>query len=191
MAIGEKERKLLTNFWESNEKLIMATLYAISSDPKQEKDVRDKISETLQSISSSGGKDKSSIIIKYKDQEYIIDKKADIGSKTVDILLKNNLINNESIKILENDTSCGFILIKERKDITESEIEYTRYPLNKPPELVYNNREYYIVRNWGIGNIDKFIDNMTINFPGLRYEILKENKGTAYNQAVEFLYLEK
>lgn len=37
MALGNEERKLLSSFWEKNQKLILASLYAISSDPEQEK----------------------------------------------------------------------------------------------------------------------------------------------------------
>jgi hypothetical protein len=48
----ETERALLKNFWESNEKLIMAALYAISSDPDQEKEVRENIENAIQTISS-------------------------------------------------------------------------------------------------------------------------------------------
>ena len=171
MAIGERERNLLTKFWESNEKLIMATLYAISSDPNQEKDIRENISGTLESISSSGSKNKSSIIIRYANDEYKIIK-ADIGYQTVHILQKNNLINDGIIRILENDKSCGFNLIKEKKNITEDEIKYKRYRTNNEPEFIFNGKKYYIVRNWGINNISNLIEKMEKLFPGLVYEIV-------------------
>jgi len=51
MALGNEERKLLSSFWNKNQKLILAALYAISSDPEQEKDTRDNIREALDSLS--------------------------------------------------------------------------------------------------------------------------------------------
>lgn len=171
MAIGERERNLLSKFWESNEKLIMATLYAISSDPNQDKDIREKISGTLDSISSNGVKNYSSVVIKYRDESYKIIK-ADIGYQTVKILESNDLVNDKTIKILEDDKSCGFNLIKEKKDITEEEIKYRRYRTNTKPEFSYKNKDYYIARNWGINNIFNLIEKMKREFNGLYYEIV-------------------
>lgn len=68
MALGNEERKLLSSFWEKNQKLILAALYAISSDPEQEKDTRDSIREALDSLSSD--KDRSTYNIKYNGQVF-------------------------------------------------------------------------------------------------------------------------
>ncbi len=51
MAIGNEERELLNKFWKNNQKLILTALYAISSDPYQEKDVRDVIKDAIGKIS--------------------------------------------------------------------------------------------------------------------------------------------
>lgn len=45
----------------------MATLYAISSDPNQDKDLRDSVSEAIESINTNG-RDKSRITIKFNDK---------------------------------------------------------------------------------------------------------------------------
>ena len=68
MALGNEERKLLSSFWEKNQKLILASLYAISSDPEQEKDTRDSIREALDSLSSD--KDRSTYNIKYNGEVF-------------------------------------------------------------------------------------------------------------------------
>lgn len=52
MALGNEERKLLSSFWEKNQKLIMAALYAISSDPEQRDDTRKNIKKALDSLST-------------------------------------------------------------------------------------------------------------------------------------------
>ena len=64
MALGTDERNLLTKFWDKNQKLILAALYAISSDPEQDKDVRDNATTALANLSNSN-KDRSLYSISY------------------------------------------------------------------------------------------------------------------------------
>lgn len=169
MALGNEERKLLSSFWEKNQKLILASLYAISSDPEQEKDTRDNIKEALDSISS--GKDRSTYNLKYNDEVFSTDfKKSDIGLQTIKLLEAKGLINDNIINFLKKDKSSSFLLIKKKDDFTETEIKYRKYRTNEPPELIYKGEEYYVVRNWGIGNIYNLIDKFTEKFPGLKYE---------------------
>lgn len=90
MALGNEERKLLSSFWNKNQKLILAALYAISSDPEQEKDTRDSIREALDSLSSD--KDRSTFNIKYNGQYFAKNfKKSDIGLETIKLLNAQNL----------------------------------------------------------------------------------------------------
>ncbi len=169
MALGNEERKLLSSFWEKNQKLILASLYAISSDPEQEKDTRDSIREALDSLSSD--KDRSTYNIKYNGQLFLRNfKKSDIGLQTVKLLEAKGLINNETIEFLKQDKSCSFLLLKKSEDFTETEIKYRKYKTNSEPELIFNEEQFYVVRNWGIGNINKFINKFTSKFPGLEYE---------------------
>jgi hypothetical protein len=169
MALGNEERKLLSSFWQKNQKLILASLYAISSDPEQEKDTRDNIREALDSLSSD--KDRSTFNIKYNGilfKEKF--KKSDIGLQTVQLLNAHDLINNETIDFLKQDKSCSFLLLKKKEDFTDTEIKYSKYRTNDLPELIFNGEEFYVARNWGIGNIYKLIDKFSEKFPGLEYE---------------------
>lgn len=169
MALGNEERKLLSSFWEKNQKLILASLYAISSDPEQEKDTRDSIREALDSLSSD--KDRSTYNIKYNGQTFLRNfKKSDIGLQTVKLLEAKGLIDNQTIEFLKQDKSCSFLLLKKSEDFTETEIKYRKYKINSEPELFFNEEKFYVVRNWGIGNIDKFINKFASKFPGLEYE---------------------
>ncbi len=174
MALGTDERNLLTKFWDKNQKLILAALYAISSDPEQDKDTRDSASNAIGNLSNSG-KNKSLCSIKFNgvvEAEKI--KKSDIGFSTIMILEKKKLINDESIEFLKNDKSCSFRLLKSAEEITEGEIKYRRYRHNEEPELIYNDIGYYVARNWGTNNIDKFIKNMKDKFKELEYIIHEE-----------------
>lgn len=170
MAIGNDERELLTRFWDRNQKLILSALYAISSDPEQEKDVRDSISTALESI-STGTKDRSLFSI-YFDDKLAVEKikKADIAYSTVQVLEGNGLIDQDSFDFLREDTSCSFTLLKPTEEVTENEIKYSRYRINNDPELVFDGQGYYVARNWGKGNIQGFTNKITSKFPQIRYE---------------------
>ena len=69
MALGNEERKLLSSFWNKNKRLILASLYAISSDPEQEEDTRDSIKDALDKLSSE--KDKSTFNIRYQGEIFV------------------------------------------------------------------------------------------------------------------------
>ena len=169
MALGNEERKLLSSFWEKNQKLILASLYAISSDPEQEKDTRDSIREALDSLSSD--KDRSTYNIKYNGVVFKRNfKKSDIGLQTINLLKANGLIDHDIVNYLKEDKSCSFLLLKKKEDFTETEIKYRKYKTNDAPELIFNGEEFYVARNWGIGNIHKLINKFTDKFPGLEYE---------------------
>jgi len=171
MAIGKEERELLTKFWDQNQKLILSALYAISSDPEQEEDIRDNISSALQSISNSE-KDRSLITISYDGVRAVEKiKKSDIGFKTVELLNEKGLINNELFDFLRNDKTCSFLLLKQKEEMTETEIKYSKYRSKLEPELIYNNKGYYVARNWGKANYKKFIDLMSKRVTKLSYEI--------------------
>jgi len=169
MALGNEERKLLSSFWEKNQKLILASIYALSLDPKLEIDTKNNIKEALDILSSD--KDRSTYNIKYNGQFFLRNfKKSDIGLQTVKLLEAKGLIDNQTIEFLKQDKSCSFLLLKKSEDFTETEIKYRKYKTNIEPELIFNEEEFYVVRNWGIGNIDKFINKFISKFPGLEYE---------------------
>jgi len=169
MALGNEERKLLSSFWEKNRKLILASLYAISSDPEQEKDTRDSIREALDSLSSD--KDRSTYNIKYNGAVFKRNfKRSDIGLQTIKLLNAKGLIDLNIINYLKEDKSCSFLLLKKKEDFTETEIKYRKYKTNDAPELIFNGEEFYVARNWGIGNIHKLINKFKDKFPGLEYE---------------------
>lgn len=169
MALGNEERKLLSNFWNKNQKLILAALYAISSDPTQEKDTRNSIKEALENLSP--GKDRTTYNIKYQGKLISKNfKKSDIALQTINVLSNHNLINDEIILFLKEDRSCSFALLKRKEDFTDTEIKYSKYKTNVPPELIYNQEELFVARNWGIGNVDRFINKFQDKFPGLEFE---------------------
>ena len=171
MALGQDERNLLTKFWDKNQKLILASLYAISSDPEQEKDTRDSASQALNNLSKNS-KDRSLCSISYNGVLEIDKiKKSDIGYSTVKLIEKHGLIDNRIFEFFRSDKTCNHNLLKTINEVTETEEKYRRYRVNNKPELIYNGEEYFVARNWGIGNVSIFIDKMEKEFKKLKYEI--------------------
>jgi hypothetical protein len=168
MALGTDERNLLTKFWDKNQKLILAALYAISSDPEQDKDIRDSASTALINLAGSN-KDRSRYSIFYNGNKEV-DKitKSDIGYQTVKILKNYKLIDNKLFDMLRKDTTCKCQLLKKRGEVTKN--QYSKYRINNKPELNYNNDGFYVARNWGKENTDEFIKKMTKKIPGLSYK---------------------
>jgi hypothetical protein len=87
------------------------------------------------------------------------------------LLESKELINQEVFDFLRNDNSCSFMLLKRPEEMTETEKRYSKYRFNKEPELIYDSHGYYVARNWGVGNIQPFIQKMEAKFPGLNYSI--------------------
>lgn len=87
------------------------------------------------------------------------------------MLNEKGLIDQNIINYLKEDKSCSFLLLKKKEDFTDTEIKYRKYKTNESPELIFNGEEFYVARNWGIGNIYKLIDKFTDKFSGLEYEI--------------------
>lgn len=171
MALGNHERNLLTKFWDKNQKLILAALYAISSDPEQEKDTRDSATIALNNL-SNGNRNRSLYSIKFKgvvETEKI--RKSDIGFFTVKLLEKHNLIDEKVFKYLKEDKSCNHNLLKTLDEILDYEIKYNRYRIKKEPEINFNGKDYFIARNWGLKSTQVFIKKMEKKFVSLEYDI--------------------
>lgn len=58
--------------------------------------------------------------------------------------------------------------------MTETEKRYSKYRFNKKPELIFDDQGYYVARNWGVNNVQKFIDKMESKFQEFNYSISKK-----------------
>ena len=118
--------------------------------------------------SKQGDKDRSTYSLTIKGETYATGfKKADIGYNSVMALNKHNLIDDNAFEFLRADRSCSFDLLKTAEEMTDKEKQYAKYRYRREAELTFNGTGYYIARNWGVGNIDKFIDIMSARFPML------------------------
>jgi len=170
MALGNKERELLSKFWKKNEKLILASLYAMTTDPEVEQETRERFKSTLDDIQGAT-RDRSLYNI-YYDEELIHSKikKSEIGRCTIKTLEQFNMINDEIFTYLRNDRTSSFNLLKDASEVTANEEKYRKYGVNSKPEFTFNNNGYYVARNWGKENTELFTNKMMERFPKLQYE---------------------
>jgi hypothetical protein len=96
-------------------------------------------------------------------------KKSDIGYYTIMLLQEKKLIDKNVFEFLRDDTSCSFKLLKLTEEMTETEKRYSKYRFNKEPEITFEGAGYYIARNWGLNNVQKFMDKMQSRFPKIIY----------------------
>lgn len=121
-------------------------------------------------VSRSEKKDRSLFSILYSNIPYEENfRKSDIGYFTVMLLEKYNMIDGEIFKFLCDDISCGFKLLKRKEEMTETEMRYSKYRFNKEAELIFEDKEYYVARNWGVNNVPKFIEKIKNKFPVISY----------------------
>jgi len=170
MALGNKERELLSKFWNKNEKLILASLYAMTTDPKVDPEERDHFKSTLDQIQGST-RDRSLYNIFYKGSLIHKEiKKSDIGRCTIKTLEKFKELNKDTFEFLRQDRTSRFDLLKQKSEVTDNEEKYRKYRVHRKPEVIFNGMEFYVARNWGKLNTERFIEKMKIHFPNLEYE---------------------
>lgn len=164
MAISEHERKLLAAFWEKHRSLILAAFYAISSDPNQDKEIRDDADKILITFGTKD-KDYSQYTVTFDEKVILREvKKTAVGREVVRILIDEGITEDEFATI-KADRSSAFQLLKRESEITENEKKYNRYRVGREEPLMYRGVEYYVSGNWGANNIPKFQSFLEQNFP--------------------------
>lgn len=151
MALGTEERNLLSSFWNKNEKLILAALYAISSDPEQEEDTRNNVKEALTSLSS--GKDYTKYIFngnKYGKNRLVL-------AVVKDYVNNNPTITYEELQVVFPNSLQG---IETFTTETEAKQKKDRRNFIKKNELItLSNATIAVSTQWGIVNIEPFINH--------------------------------
>lgn len=154
MALGNEERKLLSSFWNKNQKLILASLYAISSDPDQEEDTRKNVQEALTSLSS--GKDYTKYI--FKGNKYG-------KNRLVLAVIKDYVENNPTTTYDKLQAIFPNNLQGTETFTTENEAKQKRDRRNfiAPNELItLSDFTIAVSTQWGKGNINRFIEHCKV-----------------------------
>ncbi len=180
MAISEKERKLLTAFFDRYEPLIKAALYAISVDPERKEEEIAETKGDLDVVSDYTGDTKCnrdysrySILNNGAVVKKSV-KKADLGYEVVKLLLETGLT-DVVFEELRNDKSSRIQLLKKEEEISESERKYNKYGVGIRPAVVYNKSQYYVSRNWGDCNLPRFQEFLKNAKLSNHIELVKES----------------
>ncbi len=153
-----------------DEKLVLSTEQTIPLPEAEEYQIEVLQKKREARVSRGDSKDRSLYTVSFNGEVFESDfRKVEIGYNTVKLLESKGLIDKKAFSLLRNDTSCSFRLLKLLDEMTETERRYSRYRHNKKPEFVHEGEGYYIARNWGVGNTQKFIEKMEKAFSGLEY----------------------
>ncbi len=167
MALGTEERNLLNKFWEKNQKLILATLYAISSDKYQEEDVRDGVSSALSSLSN---RDFSKF--EFKGEIY---NKARLVNKVIRTFVEEDpSISFEKLEIAFPQNIQGSSGIFDKEENAQEVYNRTGHKRHylKSDELIKLSDSVIATSNqWGLSNITKFVNHVNELNNGFRIDI--------------------
>lgn len=131
--------------------------------------IREKRQKERESRESN--KDRSLFTISYKNEVVFPQiKKSDLGLSIVKLLQDRDLMGNETFQFLRNDYSCKKQLIKTKEEMSDTEVKYKKYRVNSEPELLYNDKAFYVARNWGIKSAKAFITKVTARFPQISFK---------------------
>lgn len=126
-------------------------------------------------VSRKDRKDRSLLSISFEGEIFRSGfKKSDIGVVTVNLLSEKELLTEEVFEFLRDDKSCGFQLLRRQDEFQANDKQRVKYRLKHEPELVYDGAGYYIPRNWGIGNINRFMDRITNKIPEINFSIIED-----------------
>ncbi len=152
MALGNEERKLLTSFWSKNQKLILAALYAISSDPEQEEYTRNIVRDAISGLSSSG-KDYTKYV--FNGQKY--QKNRLVLAVIKDYVGKKPTVTYNSLKSLFPDHLQGRETFTTE---TEAKQKKDRRNFIDSSELItLSDSTIAVSTQWGLSNIKPFIEH--------------------------------
>jgi hypothetical protein len=160
MAISTKERELLDSFWNQHLNLFITALTAMSTDENAGEEERKEAKDVLVKIQDLEGKrDKD-------NSKYSIDGdgahcKRQLPFEVINKYISNNNgVSDEELRELFPDKLQGaWGVIKTEEEIKRDKRKYPRKRyLNKPIE--HNGSKLWICGEWGIGNINNFIDHV-------------------------------
>ena len=167
MAVNERERKLLLDFWEGNKPLLLAMLNVLKDDEDIDEQERENMDNMINTIYTKSSKDYSKCL--FKGNKYA-------KSKLVLAVMKEYV----------NSTKVTFEELKQifRDEIQGSSgvLQTVEYAENKDPRRFYmkpedtlmssDNVKFVVSNQWGKDNIDAFIKVATeLGFEITRVEV--------------------
>lgn len=169
MAIGERERLLLRNFWDANKELLIAVITALKDDPEISEEEQQMIDNGLNAVIKVGSKDNT----KYRFQDNIYPKNRLVLAVVKQYVKDNSPIVFEDLKNIFPDNLQGSLGVVRPRSEAQKIMDEGGIPRHflKDNELIsLEDMDVAVCNQWGIGNINKFIKRSI----ELKYEIKPE-----------------
>jgi hypothetical protein len=158
--------------YESDGKILLDIQSVIPIPEIEDYQVKIREKRQKERVSRAGIKDRSLYTIYYDGEEVFTRfKKSDISFLTIQLLNNKGLITSNTFDFLRQDNSCSFQLLKTKSEITDNEVKYRRYRVSREPELIYDDGEYYIARNWGKESAEAFANKISSKFNLITYKL--------------------
>ena len=158
MAVDKETNEMLKKFWDANEDLIRAAIYAFaSSEDEDSKDEINNLKEALDSYTNTRDYTKYSI-----DGQGAYNKRQLVEEVVKHIISSNGNVMG-TLQNLHDKCTNGLFRGKDS------------YDKDRAFKVEYNGDSIYITNQWGIGNIPSFIDAVNEdNTIGLLIEAIKK-----------------
>jgi hypothetical protein len=166
MAVNERERKLLLDFWEGNKPLLLAMLNVLRDDESIDEQERENMDNMINTIYNKSNKDYSKCL--FKGKKYA---KSRAVLAVIKEYVNSTNVTFEELKRIFSDNIQGASGVVQTIEYIQNK-DPKRFFM-KPEEILTtsDNIEFAVSNQWGKGNIDKFIKVATqIGFEITRVE---------------------
>ncbi|SMC19794.1 PD-(D/E)XK nuclease superfamily protein [Clostridium acidisoli DSM 12555] len=153
MAVSEREKRLLLDFWETNKPLLLAMLNVLKDDDSIDEQERQNMDSMISTISNKSNKD----FTKYKFKGNVYGKNRLVLAVVKEYLSSSNVTYDE-LKDIFPDNIQGTLGVFQKVEYAENK-DRRRYFLKLDEILVTKDGiRIAVCTQWGMPKIDGFID---------------------------------
>jgi len=152
MAVNERERKLLLDFWEGNKPLLLAMLNVLKDDESIDEQERENMDTMINTIYNKSSKDYSKCL--FKGHKY---PKSRVVWAVLKEYVNSTQVTFEALKSIFSDNIQGSSGVLQTVEYAENKDSRRFYM--KPDEILItsDNVKFVVSNQWGKDNIDRFI----------------------------------
>lgn len=167
MAVNERERKLLLDFWEGNKPLLLAMLNVLKDDEDIDEQERENMDNMINTIYTKSSKDYSKCL--FKGNRYA---KSKLVLAVMKEYVNSTKVTFEELKQIFRDEIQGSSGVLQKVEYAENK-DPRRFYIKPEDTLISSDNVKFVVSNqWGKDNIDAFIKVATeLGFEITRVEV--------------------
>ena len=153
MAVSEREKNLLLNFWEGNKALLLAMLNVLKDNENIDEQDRENMESMISVISNKTSNDYSKYL--FKANKYA---KRTLVHAVIREYVTSNKVTFEELKKTFSDNLQGGCGVVQTVEYAQNK-DPVRYFMKSEEILTTSDNVNFVVSNqWGISNIGKFIE---------------------------------